>query len=196
MPLKKMQETLTTLESSSNVVVYALDETSVSVESVNYYSWSPIGHPPILEKNGSHKGIRLVGSTSILNDMHTVVDVYSSQQSITSESIKSHMMHLLEINPNKKVIIVLDNAKTHKSILMENFYLDNKDRLQPIFLPKYSPMMNPQEHIWRHYKALLYRPNARKNIYELTADSKLIFDELNSNKDKLYSLAYAKKYLL
>lgn len=128
--------------------------------------------------------------------MHTVVDIYSSQDSITSESIQSHMLHLMRINPGKKVIIFLDNAKTHNSIAMQKFYFDNRDRLEPIFLPKYSPKMNPQEHIWRHYKSLLYRPSARENIYELVMDTKLIFDELNSNKNKLFSLAYAKNYLV
>lgn len=191
-----MQNKLSILESSSDVAVYALDETSISIESVNHYSWSPIGHPPILEKNGSHKGLRLVGSTSILNDMHTVVDVYSSRDSITSKSIQSHMIHLMDINPNKKVVIFLDNAKPHKSLAMQQFYIDNKDKLEPIFLPKYSPMMNPQEHIWRHYKAVLYKPGARKDIYELTIDTKKIFDELNSDKNKLHSLAYARNYLL
>ncbi|NEU06674.1 transposase, partial [Clostridium senegalense] len=142
-PLKKIRNQLSILESSSDVTVYALDETSVSVESVNYYSWSTVGQPPILEKNGSHKGLRLVGSTSILNNMHTVVDIYSSQDSITSESIQSHMLHLMRINPGKKVIIFLDNAKTHNSIAMQKFYFDNRDRLEPIFLPKYSPKMNP-----------------------------------------------------
>lgn len=191
-----MQTRLSTLESSSDVAVYALDETSISIESTNYYSWSPVGHPPILEKNGSHKGLRLVGSTSILNDMHTVVDVYSSRDSINSKSIQAHMIHLMDINPNKKVVIFLDNAKPHKSLAMQQFYIDNKDKLEPIFLPKYSPMMNPQEHIWRHYKAVLYKPGARKDIYELTIDTKKIFDELNSNKNKLHSLAYARNYLL
>ena len=191
-----MQNKLSTLESSSDVAVYALDETSISIESTNYYSWSPVGHPPILEKNGSHDGLRLVGSTSILNDMHTVVDVYSSQDSINSKCIQSHMIHLMDINPNKKVVIFLDNAKPHKSLAMQQFYIDNKDKLEPIFLPKYSPMMNPQEHIWRHYKAVLYKPSARKDIYELTIDTKKIFDELNSDKNKLHSLAYARNYLL
>ena len=128
--------------------------------------------------------------------MHTVVDIYSSRDSITSESIQSHMLHLMRINPGKKVIIFLDNAKTHNSIAMQKFYFDNRDRLEPIFLPKYSPKMNPQEHIWRYYKSLLYRPSARENIYELVMDTKLIFDELNLNKNKLFSLAYAKNYLV
>ena len=43
---KKMPKLLDTLESSSDIVVYALDETGISIESDNYSSWSPVGNPP------------------------------------------------------------------------------------------------------------------------------------------------------
>lgn len=194
--LKKISETLDTLESSSDVVVYALDETSVSVESNNRSLWSMVGHPPILEKNGSHKGINIIGSTSILNEFHTVNDIYSFQQSITSKEIKSHIEYLLKINDDKKVVIFMDNAKTHKSLLMESFYYDNKDNLSIIFLPKYSPDMNPQENVWNHLKAKLFKPSARKSIYELASDIKMIFDELNNNPYEIHSLAYARNFLV
>jgi transposase len=64
---------------------------------------------------------------------------------------------------------------------MESFYYDNKDNLSSIFLPKYSPDMNPQENIWNHLKAKLFKPSARKSIYELASDIKMIFHELNDN---------------
>ena len=194
--LKKMPELLDTLESSSDVVVYALDETGISIESDNHSSWSPVGNPPILEKNASHEGVNIVGSTSILNNFHTVNDVYSSQQSITSKEIKSHIEYLIDLNPNKKVVVFMDNAKTHTSKVMQSFFFDNKDRLKIILLPRYSPYMNPQENIWRNLKAKLFKPSARASIYELVSDIQNIFCELNSSFDKICSLAYARSFLV
>lgn len=191
-----MLKTLDTLESSSDVVVYALDETGIRVESDNRASWSTVGVPPILEKNGSHTGINVVGSTCIFNNHHTVNDIYSSQKSITSEEIKNHLEYLIEINPDKKVVVFLDNAKTHTSAVMQEFYLKSKTQLQLIFLPRYSPYMNPQENIWNHLKSKLFRPSSRSSIYELISDVKDIFDELNSNIDKIHSLAYARSFLV
>lgn len=144
---KKMLEILDTLESSSDTVVYALDETKVCIESDNRSSWSPVGVPPVLEKNGSRKGINIIGSTCILSRSHTVNDVYSSNKSITSMEIKSHLEYLLEINSGKKIVVFLDNARIHTSAAMQEFYLEKKDVLKPIFMPKYSPNMNPQENI-------------------------------------------------
>ena len=178
------------------MVVYALDETGICVESDNLSSWSPVGYPPMLEKNGSHKGINVVGSTCILNNFHTVNDVYPSEKSITTEEIKSHLEYLLEINPNKKVVVFLDNARTHTSLAMQKFYQTKKGSLQLIFLPRYSPYMNPQENMWHHLKAKLFRPSSRSSIEELISDAKNIFDELNFDVDKIHSLTCARNFLV
>ncbi|OOM14251.1 hypothetical protein CLOSAC_11240 [Clostridium saccharobutylicum] len=110
--------------------------------------------------------------------------------------MKAHIQHLLDINEGKKVVIFLDNARFHKSLEMQKFYYDNRDILEVIFLPKYSPYMNPQEQIWHYVKAKLYKPSARECKYELTYDINLILGDLNLNKDKIRSLADGRKYLL
>lgn len=194
--LKKTLEILDTLEFSSEVVVYSLDETKVSVESDNRLFWSPVGHPPVLEKNASHDGVNIIGSTSILNNFHTVNDLYSAQHSITSKEVKAHLEHLIEINKGKKVVVFMDNAKFHVSYGMQSFFFDNKEKLKVILMPKYSPDMNPQENIWNYLKAKLFRPSARSSIFELISDIKLLFDELNTNFDKIRSLAYARSFLV
>lgn len=83
-----MLEILPILESSSNTVVYALDETGVSVELDNHLSLSPIVQPSILEKNARHEGVNIIGSIAILNGYHVVNDVYSSNKSTTSDKMK------------------------------------------------------------------------------------------------------------
>ena len=191
-----MLNLLPILESSCNTAVYASDETGISVESDNHYSWSPIGHPPILEKNARHEGVNIIGSTAILNGYHIVNDIYPSSKSITTKEVKAHFQYLLNINEGKKVVIFLDNARFHKSLEMQKFYYDNRDILEVIFLPKYSPYMNPQEQIWHYLKAKLYKPSARECKYELTYDINFILDDLNLNKDKIRSLADGRKYLL
>lgn len=191
-----MLEILPILESSSNNIVYALDETGISVESDNLLSWSPVGYPPILEKNARHEGVNIIGSTAILNGYHVINDIYPSNKSITSDEVKTHIEHILEINEGKKVVIFLDNAAMHTSMKMQKFYYDNKDSLKILFLPRYSPFMNPQEQIWRYLKAKLYKPSARSSKYELTGDIYSIFRELNLNKEKICTLADGRKYLV
>lgn len=196
MNLKKMLNLLPILESSSDTIVYALDETGISVESDNHSSWSLVGHPPILEKNARHEGVNIIGSAAILNRYHIITDTYPSSTSIKSGEVKAHIQYLLDINEEKKVVIFLDNAKFHKSLEMQKFYYDNREVLEAIFLPKYSPFMNPQEQVWRYLKANLYKPSARESKHELFYDVNLILNELNLNKDKIRLLADGRKYLI
>lgn len=138
----------------------------------------------------------MIGSTCILNEHHTVNDVYSSKKSVTSQEIIVHLEHLIEINPLKKVIVFLDNAGIHTSAAIQEFYLTKNNILQLIFLPKYSPTMNPQENIWNYLKSKLFKPSSRSSIEELILDAKNVFDELNSDSDRIHSLAYAMNFLV
>lgn len=90
----------------------------------------------------------------------------------------------------------MDNAKFHTSHEMQSFLFDNKEKLTVLLLPRYSPSMNPQENIWNYLKAKLFKPSARSSIFELISDIQLLFDELNSNFDKIRSLAYARSFLV
>lgn len=76
----------------------------------------------------------------------------------------------------KKVLVVMDNASYHTSNEMQEFYENNKHCLQAIFLPSYSPELNPLETGWRETKKrLAIRP--WKNREELGEELKLAFNE-------------------
>jgi len=84
----------------------------------------------------------------------------------------------------------------HTSINTKKFYYYNKDALKIIFLPKYSPFMNPQEQIWCYLKAQLYKPSTRSSKSELIGYTYSIFSRLNLNKKIISSLADGRKYLV
>src|SRR6056297_2370176 len=120
-----MKNLLDTVENSSEIAMYALDETYVRNEPNNYRSWSPKGEPLELESNGSHKGINVIGATEILNTFETYADIYSHKKSITSSEIQHLLERLLKENPTKKVYVILDNARSHKSIGIQAFSKSN-----------------------------------------------------------------------
>jgi len=49
----------------------------------------------------------------------------------------------------RKLIIVLDNAKSHHSKILGPFLESNKERVELMFLPPYSPDLNPMEWFWK-----------------------------------------------
>jgi len=52
----------------------------------------------------------------------------------------------------KKIVLNLDNASSHKSYKVAEFVAKNKKRLQLLFLPPYSPELNPVERVWKNLR--------------------------------------------
>src|SRR5471030_1857691 len=102
-----MTTLLDTVEDASDVVIYAMDETYVRLESQNRRSWSIKDISPILERNNPHIGANIVGASQIHGSFETFADIYSSSHSITNKEVCNFFDYLLEINQDKKVYIIL-----------------------------------------------------------------------------------------
>lgn len=188
-----MTTLLDTVGDASDVVIYAMDETYVRLESQNRRSWSPKGISPILERNNPHIGVNIVGASQIHGSFETFADIYSSSHSITNKEVCNFFDYLLEINKDKKIYIVMDNARTHNCSGMQK-YLDSKENLVLINLPTYSPDLNPQENIWNRLKNCIFSSRARANIEDLFNDIANIYEKLNQNKSIEKSVTYARNY--
>ena len=70
----------------------------------------------------------------------------------------SWLLH--ESSIDKKVVMILDNATSHKSIKVKEFVAKHSDRLELVYLPPYSPDLNPIERVWKDL-----RYNVTHNIY-------------------------------
>ncbi len=189
-----MQQITLTVENDSESVLYVMDETGLRTESDNRRSWSPIGVSPILESNGSHEGLNIIGATEITKQFDTVADVYSAKHTITNQEIQIFMEHLLDINPDKKVYLVLDNASTHNNGKIQAFWAEHKDRLILINTPTYSPELNPQENIWNLLKNKIFRIGARESIDQLFDDVSDLYDYFNQHKELIMSVVAARNY--
>lgn len=64
---------------------------------------------------------------------------------ITFKMFLKKVMHQFKGN---KVIMVLDNVRYHHAKVLKPFLEKNKDRIELLFLPPYSPDLNPMERVW------------------------------------------------
>lgn len=56
---------------------------------------------------------------------------------------------LKKAKTSKKIILVLDNARFHHAKINQAFLCQIKHKLQLLFLPAYSPELNPIESFWK-----------------------------------------------
>ena len=64
-----------------------------------------------------------------------------------------HQLH--KANPDKKMMIILDNGPIHKSKKVQKF-LQKHPWVELFFLPPYSPEYNPIERFWHWLKQKIY----------------------------------------
>ncbi len=55
----------------------------------------------------------------------------------------------------KNIVIVLDNFRSHRAQATVNFAEEN--RIELVYLPPYSPDLNPIEFIWKSIKRVISR---------------------------------------
>ena len=64
------------------------------------------------------------------------------------KSFKKHLKKILHtFKSAPKIILVLDNVRYHHAKLLKNF-LEENQRLEILYLPPYSPDLNPIERAW------------------------------------------------
>ena len=66
------------------------------------------------------------------------------------EDVREVLRELKRANPNKRLVLVLDNFSSHHAIRVRQYAAGNNIRLA--YLPPYSPDLNPIEQIWRAIK--------------------------------------------
>lgn len=67
---------------------------------------------------------------------------------------------LKKCKTDKKIVLMLDNATSHKSHKVKKFIKEQKGRIELLYLPPYSPDLNPIERIWKNL-----RYNVTHNVY-------------------------------
>lgn len=84
-----------------------------------------------------------------------------------SDTFIYYLRWLLRVlKTKKKIVLVLDNASSHKSHKVIEFVAKHQKRLELLYLPSYSPDLNPIERVWKHL-----RYHVTHNVYFETLEA-------------------------
>ena len=106
-------------------------------------TWFPIGKQRIIPTYGKHEGVKLVG----ILDYETGHVYVEEHKKYDAQVFLQFLKNVLEIYPTGKIVMILDNAKIHHAKLLQDFLDKNKDRLELMFIPPYSPNLNKIEEL-------------------------------------------------
>jgi len=77
----------------------------------------------------------------------------SSSQKCKQEDLIKFLQKARDKNPVGRLVIILDNAKIHKSKKVRHFC--DHHLIYLLYLPSYSPDLNPIEYVWKDVKRSL-----------------------------------------
>ncbi len=126
------------------IQLWCEDEVHFQRHSSLIRMWAPKGQQPrVLSPSVRHK----VGFFGALN-LKTGALITQEAPTFNSETFGDFSCYLLE-STHGQIYLILDNAKWHRAKALKSFFEANQDRIVRIFLPPYSPELNPVERVWR-----------------------------------------------
>ncbi len=126
------------------VQLWCEDEVHFQRHSSLIRMWAPKGQQPrVLSPSVRHK----VGLFGALN-LKTGRLLTQEAPTFNAQTFGDFIHYLLQ-STQGKLYLILDNARWHRSRDLKDFFETNRDRLVLIFLPAYSPELNPIERVWR-----------------------------------------------
>jgi transposase len=94
------------------------------------------------------------------------------------------------LNSEKRIVIIIDNFSVHKTYLSRIACLILNIKL--IFLPVYSPFLNPIEQVWRTIKNILHKNSIPNIFYLISKSTELYLEEVDKTS---YTKIWIEKFI-
>jgi transposase len=149
--LKKIGEQLDHIKSENihkytRFNLYCQDESRIGLLTMNHKALTIKGVKPICKYQHKFDNVYLFGAFSPINGNHLLLEM----PQCNTENFQVFLQELSVMDKEEFKIILLDNGAFHKAqrlVIPENIAL--------VFLPPYSPELNPAEKVWWTIKRTL-----------------------------------------
>ncbi len=146
--------------------------------------WSPKGQQvmiPTPAQPTRHYGIGAV-------DYHTGETVVLVKRHKRRQEIAELLEALLAKHPTGTIYVAWDNAGTHADDEVESVVRAAAGRLVLLYLPTYSPWLNPIEMLWRHFRREVTHNELFQTVKSLLAAAQDFFDRYNREPNRTRSV--------
>ena len=165
-------------------VFYYADEFNVSWLPTLRKMWSPKGQQVTIPTPGQPKVHYGLGAVNY----HTGDTVVIIRRHKRRKEVAELLEALLEKHPQETIYVAWDNASTHQDEEIEAVVRGAAGRLILLYLPTYSPWLNPIEMLWRHFRREVTHCELFVTLKDLISASYDFFIRYNQVPDKTLSL--------
>jgi transposase len=128
--------------------IYFADEAGIRSDYHAGTTWAPVGRTPVVRTTGARHSVNMLSAVTTKGGLRFMVHDGTVNSTVFIEFCKR-----LLSGSDTPIYLVLDGHPAHRSIATRNFAASTDGRLRLVFLPGYSPELNPDEWVWKNVKA-------------------------------------------
>lgn len=165
-------------------VFYYADEFNVSWLPTLRAMWGPIGQQVMIPTPRQPYKRYGLGAVNYHTGETLVIFRRRKRRCEVAELLNA----LLDKHPTGTVFVAWDNATTHEDDEIEEVVRAAAGRLVLLYLPTYSPWLNPSEMLWRHFRREVTHCELFVSVTALLQAARDFFDRYNRCPDKVLSI--------
>jgi putative transposase len=146
--------------------------------------WSPKGQQIMIPTPGQNLRVYGIGAVNY----HSGENVLLVRKHKRRTEIAQLLEQLLLKHPTDTIFVAWDNANTHQDDEVEAVVRRAAGRLVLLYLPTYSPWLNPIEMLWRHFRREVTHCELFVSLKHLIAATYAFFDRCNLTLGKTLSI--------
>ncbi len=122
--------------------IYFGDETACRSDHQTGRSYAPKGQTPIIKAMGKRYTVNMISAISNRGHLQFML----MDKGFNSEVFKVFLQQIIR-HSTRKLFFITDNHPAHKTIKLNKWLEENRERIEVFFIPPYSPELNPQEYV-------------------------------------------------
>ncbi len=150
--------------------------------------WSPKGQQVMIPTPGQPDKYYGIGAVNY----HTGESVVQFHRRKRRQEIAQLLEALLEKHPTGTVYVAWDNASMHEDDEIEAVVRAAAGRLVLLYLPTYSPWLNPIEMLWRHFRREVTHCELFETKQTLLEAAQECFERFNQHPQNILSVIGSK----
>lgn len=167
---------------------YYADEFNLSWFPTLRAMWSPKGQQVMIPTPGQPDKYYGIGAVNY----HTGETVVLFRLHKRRREIAELLQALLDRHPTGTIYVAWDNASMHEDEEIEDVVRAAAGRLVLLYLPTYSPWLNPIEMLWRHFRREVTHCELFETKRALLAAAQDCFGRFNQCSEKILSVIGSK----
>lgn len=147
---------------AENAEIWWGDETAVKPECHFRRSYSPKGKTPTVRQPAKRFHSSLISAINNQGKMRWM----ALKEALNADLFIGFLKRLIK-HRKRKIILIVDNLRVHHSRKVKDWLEANDTRIELVYLPAYSPELNPDEYLNNHLKQTVTKEGRPTNEEDL-----------------------------